>query len=154
MTPITNAQISKFHVLLSQLKLQESKADFVSQFSNGRATSTKDLSMQEAGTMLKFLSQFDPCDKMRRKVFALAYESGIIYGHTPEDKKMNDVKLNNFLKERGAVKKGLNKMNKGELVKTVNQFEQIIKHNELNKAGKTTKNLLAELNIKTSKKST
>lgn len=153
MKPISKAQISKFHVLLSQLKLQESKADFIAEFSKGRATSTKDLSMQEATAMLNFISEYDPCNKMRRKVYALAYESGIIYGDTPEDKKMNHVKLSNFLIEKGTVKKQLAKMNKAELIKTINQFEQIIKHNSFTKAGKTTSNLLAELNIQTTKKS-
>jgi len=150
MNPITKAQISKFHVLLSQLKLQESKGDIISEFSNGRATSTKDLSMQEATQMLRYLSKFDPCDKMRRKIFALAYEADFIYGYTPEDKKMNEIKLNQFLIAKGAIRKNLNKMNKDELIKTVNQFEQIIKHNQLTNASKTTKNLLAELNIKRS----
>ncbi len=151
MIPITKAQISKIHVLLSQMNIIELKKDLVSQFSNGRVTSTKDMEINEARALLNYLSQYDPLDGMRRKVFSLAYDAGIIYGDSPEDKRMNSAKLNMFLTQRGAVKKELNKMDKAELVKTVGQFQQIVKHNEFTKTGKVTKNLLDELNIPTSK---
>jgi hypothetical protein len=129
------------------MKLMEEKPDFVYQFSNGRATSTKELTTQEATDLIKHLSKYDPCDKMRKKVFALAYEAGIIWGDTLEDKKMNAAKLNMFLRERGTIKKDLSKMKSEELVKVVSQFQQMIKHNEFAKAGKATKNMLAELSI-------
>ena len=152
MIPITKAQITKIHVLFSQMNLLEDKKEFVKQFSNGRVTSTKDMEINEARGLLKYLSDYDPLEAMRRRVFHLAYDAGIIYGATPEDKRMNSAKLSKFLKERGAVKKELNKMDKAELQKTVGQFQQIIKHNEINAAGKVTKNLLDELNIPTVKK--
>lgn len=144
---INKAQISKIHVLLSQMKLMEQKADFVYQFSNGRVVSTKELTTQEATELIKHLSKYDPCDRMRKKVFALAYEAGIIWGETLDDKKMNAAKLNMFLRDRGTVKKDLSKMKSEELIKVVSQFQQIIKHNEFTKAGKATKNMLAELSI-------
>lgn len=147
MSTITKAQIIKFNILLSELGLRDHKESIVYQFSNGRETSTKGLTITEASKMLKYLSAFDPCDKMRRKVFALAYEAGIIYGETPEDKKMNEVKLNQFLNKKGAVKKNINKMNKPELIKTVNLFESILKHNENSKAASITKKMLTELNM-------
>lgn len=150
MTSITKAQIIKFNTLLSNLGIREQKESFIYQFSNGRATSTKDLTMYEAGKLLQYLSAFDPCDKMRRKVFALAYDAMIIYGDTPADKKMNEIKLNQFLLSRGTVKKELNKMNKADLIKTVTQFEYIIKNIEKSKAAKSTKNMLNELNIQRS----
>ncbi len=144
---ITKAQISKIHVLLSQLKLTEEKQNFVSQFSKGRVTSTKDLTMDEAKAMLMYLSSVDPLEKMRKKVFALAYSAKIIWGDTPADKRMNAVKLNEFLISKGTIKKEINKMNQGELIKTVNQFEQIIKHMEGSQAGKIARSVLTELNI-------
>lgn len=145
--PINKAQILKIHVLLSQMKLMEQKVDFIYQFSNGRVTSTKELTNQEATDLIKHLSKYDPCDKMRKKVFALAYEAGIIWGETLEDKKMNAAKLNMFLRDRGTVKKDLSKIKSEELIKVVSQFQQIIKHNEFTMAGKATKNMLAELSI-------
>lgn len=147
MKPATTAQITKIHVLINQMGLKEDKGELIRQFSAIGATSTKNLTILEASNLLKHLSYFDPCDRMRRKVFALAYEAGIIYGDTFEDKKMNSIKLDKFLSEKGSVKKPIGSMTKEELQKTVNQFAQIIKHQEYTKAGKVAKQMLQELNI-------
>jgi hypothetical protein len=40
-------------------------------------------------------------------------------------------------------------MTKEELVKTVSQFQQILKHKEESKAGRETKKLLSEMGITT-----
>ena len=152
MKKVTNAQLQKIHVLLRQLNLVEQKESFVFQFSNGRSFSSRDLTMDEATLFIQHLSKFDSLDRMRKKVFALAYEAGIIWGDT-DDKKMNAAKLSKFLKERGTVRKELNSMTKDELVKVVTQFELIVKHQassqENKAASKLTSELLAELNIET-----
>lgn len=146
---ITKPQLQKIHVLLNQMGLIDNKAELVYSFSNGRVTSTKELTMEEAGFFIRHLSNYDPLEKMRSKVFALAYEAKIIWGDSPADKKMNFIKLNNFLKERGAVKKDINKMAKPELIKTVNQFQQILRHNETSRSNKSIKNMLKSMNIET-----
>ncbi len=145
----TKAQISKIHVLLNQLGCLEDKPELVKHYSAGRVTSTKELTMAEASALLKNLSRYDPLDGMRRKVFALAYDAKIIYGSSQLDKKLNGVKLDSFLMERGTVKKQLSKMNKEELQKTVNQFTQIAKHKEESEAGKITQSFFAEMGITT-----
>ena len=86
---------------------------------------------------------------MRRKVFALAYEAGFIWGESQEDKKMNSIKLNQFLLRAGTVKKEIGKMDKKELIKTVNQFHQIVVHKEESLAAIQTNSLLNELQIHT-----
>lgn len=148
MIKATKPQLSKIHLLLVQLNILDQKADLVFEFSNYRATSSRDMSKDEATDLIKHLTKFDPLNKMRKKVFALAYVAGIIYGDTWEDKKMNAAKLNLFLRERGTVRKELSKMNKEELVKTVTQFEQIGKHKNESQASKATKSVLDELGIK------
>lgn len=150
MKKATTAQIAKIHVLLSQLNLMDAKKELVLKFSDGRVESSKELRMEEAKSLIQALSKHDPCDLMRRKVFALAYEANIIWGATPEDKKMNIIKLNRFLIDRGTVKKELNKLTYQELVYTVSQFQQIVKHKEDGKAAKLTTSLLSELKISTS----
>ncbi|MEO6456542.1 MAG: hypothetical protein ABIN97_20870 [Ginsengibacter sp.] len=147
MKPVTKAQLSKIHVLLHQLNLIEDKANIVNQFTNGRATSSKEMTLDEAKELIRHLSTHNPNERMRKKVFALAYVAGIIWGDTPEDKKMNGIKLDQFLKARGAVKKEINRMTKNELVKVVTQFEQIVKNREQTKANKATRSLLEELSI-------
>jgi hypothetical protein len=150
--PITSQQLAKFHVLLNQFGIIEDKAELVKQFTNGRETSSKKLTFDEAKSILHYLSKFDPCDKMRKKVFSLAYQAKIIYGDTKEDKQMNNAKLNSFLLEKGTVKKELNKMSKAELVKVVSQFSMIVKHQGESGIAKNVKNMVAELGIVTTRK--
>lgn len=149
METITKEQLQKLHVMLNQMGMIEEKGNLVYSISGGRTTSSRELTKDEARLFIQYLSENDPNERMRRKVFALAYESGIIWGDTPGDKKMNAAKINQFLLRSGTVKKELNKLNKSELVKVVSQFEQIIKHNANTSANKATRSLLAELNIQT-----
>lgn len=147
MIKATKPQLSKIHVLLGQMNLLEAKANLVSQFTNGRETSSKEMTMSEAKNLLGHLSEYDPNDRMRKKVFALAYEAGMLYGYSTEDKLMNSAKLDKFLREKGTVKKTLNKMSKAELGKTVSQFQQIVKHKEESSANKAVAAMLGELEI-------
>lgn len=145
---ITPKQIAKLHTLLAQSGMMEQKRQLVWEASNGRTTTSKDLTHEEVTVLMNFLEELLGLDKMRRKIFALAYQAGIIYGDSPEDKKMNVAKLNQFLSDRGAVKKPLNKMDKSELLKVVNQFASIVKHNTEADHNKNVKSLLNELNLK------
>lgn len=148
---ITPPQLKKIHVLLNQLGLMDSKLEIIYNATNGKCTSIKELSKYEATLLLEKLSRYDGNDKMRKKVFALAYDIGIIWGDTAADKRMNVIKLNNFLLSKGTVKKDISGMTTQELIKTVNQFEMIIKHRKQTDANKATKNLLDELNISVQK---
>lgn len=152
MTTASKEQITKIHVLLSQQKIMDFKKEIVLNFSGGRTDSTKELTLQEARGLIQALSKEDPRTPMRNKIFALAYEAEIIWGDSLEDKKMNGIKLNQFLLERGAVKKDLSKMSYAELLKTVNQFQKIVQHQSESNAAKTTRNLLDELQIETAGK--
>ena len=152
MQMISYQQIQKLHILLKQKSLIEHKAQIINSVTYGRTTSSKELTMQEARYIIQQLSDDEDLSRMKGKVFALAYEAGIIYGYTAEDKKMNAAKIDSFLLERGTVKKKINDQSKAELVKTVNQFEQIAKHKEVAIAAKITDSLLKELNIKSTDK--
>lgn len=146
-------QIAKIHVLLTQLNLMDSKKQIVSEFSNGRTSSSKELSFQEAKQLISRLAEHSPTERMKSLVFSLAYQAGIIYGSSGEDKKINAAKLNLFLKERGAVKKELNAMTYPELIRVHRQFEAIVRNSAKSKdkkqAEKAVNQLLHELNIVT-----
>ena len=144
---ITPKQVSKLHALLFQSGLMDNKRELVYEVSDHRTTSCKELTYPEVTRLIGYLEDVSGADKLRRKVFALAYQAGIIYGDTPEDKKMNTAKLNRFLIERGAIKKELSKMTQPELIKTVRQFAAIAKHNEESHHNKEIKSLLNELNL-------
>ena len=148
MTKLPNNYLSKIHILLKEHGLTEYKGMLVLQFTGDRTEHSSEMWVSEATRLISHLSQLDPAaNRMRRKVFALAYEAGIIWGDTPADKRMNAVKLDRFLKERGTVRKSLNAMSREDLIKTVSQLEQMVKHIESAEAGKAVKSLLGELNI-------
>lgn len=147
---VTKSQLSKIHVLLSQMGLTDQKREMIHRFSSGRTESSKELTMQEASMLLQALSRHDPCDPMRRKIFALAYDANIIWGDTPADKKMNSIKLDRFLLSKGTVKKELRRMNHADLVKAINQLQQIVKHTEERRAAQKANGLLNELGIQSS----
>jgi hypothetical protein len=153
MKPITPEQLKCLNTLISKQGIsKDDKMIMVSGFSEGRVTSSKDLFFNEALAMIKHLKEFDLNDKMRKKTFSLAYEAGIIWGDSWEEKKMNAIALDKFILEKGTVKKKLNAMNKAELIKVVSQFQQIVKHMCETKANKITSSLLNELNIKIEKR--
>ena len=147
MKKATTAQLQKLHIMLHQLGLNNEKQNLVYSISKGRTVSSKELTLAEAKLLIESLVTDDPNERMRKKVFALAYEAGIIWGDTFEDKKMNAAKLNLFLQERGTVKKLLNKMTSAELTKVVTQFSQMLKRIQETAAKKATKNLLDEMQI-------
>lgn len=129
----------------------------ISNATNGRTESSKGLSFEEARRLIKDLAEYDPRERMKSLIFSLAYRSGIIYGSTGEDKKINAAKLNLFIKQRGAVKKPLNDMNYAELIKTHRQFEAIAKSTQKTadnkEADAAVKHLLSELDLPTSNNS-
>ena len=151
MQKITTPQIAKLHCLLNNLGLIDQKADIIFNLTDGRTESSKQLTIDEARRLITSLAGYDPNERLRSVIFSLAYQAGIIYGDTAEDKKMNTAKLNMFLKEKGAVKLELNQMNYKELNKVHRQFEAIVKNvaaSKINKqATSTVNNLLNELNL-------
>lgn len=147
----TKPQVQKINILLGQLGLKEQKAEIVNNFTCGRTEHSSQMSIDEARTLLMRLAEYSPVERMKSLIFSLAYQSGIIYGNTPDDKKMNAAKLNLFLKERGAVKKELNQMDYAELVKVHRQFEGVARNTSKSRANKEAKtvvgDLLNELNL-------
>jgi hypothetical protein len=147
----TKPQIAKLHVLLNNLGIAEQKAEIVYNITDGRTESSKELTIDEARRLIINLAEYDPNERLKSLIFSLAYQAGIIYGSTADDKKMNAAKLNLFLKERGAVKLELNQMHYKELVKVHRQFEAIVKNtkkaNDNREAASVVKHLLNELNI-------
>lgn len=151
MRNVTAPQIQKIHVLLRNLGISDHKKEIVFDITDGRTVSTKELTIDEARVLITRLSENDPNNRLKSVIFSLAYQAGIIYGSTPDDRKMNAAKLSMFLRDRGAVKKDLNDMDYRELVKTHRQFEAIVrntvKSSDNKAAGKLVKELLEDLNI-------
>lgn len=116
----------------------EDKRGIISSLTNGRATSTKDITFAEAKYLISYLiGKAEPdkevyqeqCRKIVAQIYRLSYEIGMSYGDTLDDKLMNCAKINKFCRERGTVKKNVYEMNLVELKKTHKQFEAVLKNN-------------------------
>ena len=135
---VTSSQIKKIQTLFSQMGFEkDEKMDVISRLTNGRATSTKDLTLDEAKYLIKYLigdtgenkAHQEKCKSVVKCIYRLSYDIGMSYGDTPEDKLMNCAKINKFCRERGTVKKNISEMTLTELQKTRKQFEAILSNN-------------------------
>lgn len=161
----TLAQNNKIYMLIAAVNkagyLVE-KAEIVSFITDGRTSSSKELTYQEALKLIHHLEEklgqdakkFKPAsdskraDNMRKNIIAICYELGwITNSEDLEEKKMNMAVIDSFLKSRGYLKKPLMEFTIKELPKLVTQFNQILEHSKKTAGNKATKNLLQELNI-------
>jgi hypothetical protein len=151
MQSATAPQITKLHALLNNLGFLDQKASIILNFTDGRTQSSKQLTIDEARRLITNLAEYDPNERLRSVIFSLAYQAGIIYGSSADDKRMNTAKLNLFLKERGAVKLELNQMHYRDLIKVHRQFEAIVKNvnqaKDKKSADTAVKHLLGEFNL-------
>ncbi len=125
-------QISQIHAILAKMGRandKEYKRDLVLQYSNGRATSTKDLFYQEANMLIDQLNIATGKDRdeikaenMRRKIIALAHKM-----HWKDGSKADMQRINNWCINKGYLHKRLNDYNNAELPKLVSQFENVYK---------------------------
>lgn len=151
MEAIKSNQMKRLHTLLHKTGLMDAKRDLIFHYTNGRTTSARELMADECDNLIDHLLETDPRQKMIRKVFALAYDLGIIYSGNEDDKKMNKVALDAWLKRRSYLHKPLNEYQTNELPKLVSQMMTTLKHNAQSDARKEAKesvdDLLNELGI-------
>lgn len=135
---VTSAQIKKIQTLFSKMGFEkEEKMGVISRLTAGRATSTKDLTLDEAKYLISYLvgdtekdqEYQEKCRNIVKCIYRLSYDIGMSYGDTPEDKLMNCAKINKFCRERGSIKKNISEMNLMELQKIRKQFEAILSNN-------------------------
>lgn len=160
--PITPAQLKKIQTMFTRIGFdKEDKMHTISSLTNGRATSTKDITFDEAARLISRLTgKSEPAKAARRKddqeeargivrcIYRIACDIGMCYGDTPEDKLMNCAKINKFCRERGTVKKNITEMSLPELKKTKKQFEAILKNTLENAVNKLIKQSLTPKTIK------
>lgn len=141
--PISPAQLKKIQTMFTHIGFdKEDKIDTISRLTGGRATSTKDITFDEAIRLINHLSgKVEPQKAAKKKeaeeearkvvgcIYRIACETGMCYGDTLEDKKMNIAKINKFCWERGTVKKNVSEMTLAELKKTKRQFEAMLQNN-------------------------
>lgn len=136
---LSPAQLKKIQTMFTKLGFEpEDKQGIISTLTKGRATSTKDITIEEAKILINYLmgktdqkkeAYQAECRDIVKQIYHLSYEVGMSYGDTPEDKLMNCAKINKFCRERGTVKKNITEMNLTELKKTKKQFEAMLQSN-------------------------
>lgn len=146
---VTKPQIQKINILMRELGVYEDKDVLVLGYTNSRTSHISEMYVNEARALIQKLVTLSPKEKLKNNIVHLGYRCGLLYGDSDVDKKINIAKLNLFLKQRGTVKKELDKMDMGELTKTKRQFEAVLKSSEMTKATKATRQLLQELDIAT-----
>lgn len=134
----TNPQKQQIHRLKRQQGWDEDTyRNLIYQFSNGRTTSSKELTKKEATSLIRKFLGTDKVKKsewMERKgvieaIYALSFEIPFLnHGYesnTPEEKEMNKAKINRFVMTHGVVRIPISKQTYEELQKTLKQFKKI-----------------------------
>ncbi|WP_448781138.1 hypothetical protein [Bacteroides congonensis] len=145
--PISPQQMKALHATFRSKGFdEEERHDFISRFTEGRVSSTKELTFNEARLMLERLNESDKKKKEREQmeaknllkaIFFLSFEISFLNkgfsNDTEEEFEMNKAKLNVFSRDRSASHKNLTEMNLNELKAFKKQLEAIA-YNENNKS--------------------
>lgn len=133
MTPATKQQIIAVNTCLYRHNLMHDKANIISSFTNGRSTSSKDLTVQEANELLAAFNtkpaiDDDPRSPMIKKLFKMAHQLGWIKKHTVATncglfEKNDNSQLYGWVLKYGYLKKELRAYTYSELPKLVSQLE-------------------------------
>lgn len=126
----TPAQNSILYALITKLGIDDDqKQDLVAQVSEGRETSSKNLTYNECDKLIKHLQSLvnenhDKSNKMRRKILSICHEMK----WTLPGKKLDWQKINTWLLKYGYLHKPMNDYTAQELPSLVSQFEGLLKH--------------------------
>lgn len=145
--PISPSQMKALHATFRSKGFDiEDRHGFISRFTDGRVSSTKELTFDEARSMLARLNESDTEQKLRRQeeslkqvkaIFFLSFEISFLNkgfnNDTKEDFEMNKAKLNVFARSKSASHKNVSEMYLSELKAFKKQLEAIA-YNEKNKS--------------------
>lgn len=122
MKAVTNAQLGILHKLYKELNIEgDTKDEMLYLASNGKGTSSKDLSSWQADVLIAKLSKDanDGRDKMRKSI--LHYFHNLQWYAAPDV--LDYDRIDNWLLKYGKFGKKLNHLTKKELQKTVTQVK-------------------------------
>ena len=139
----TNPQKQQIHRLKRMHGWDEDTyRNLIYQYSNGRTTSSKELTKMEAKFLIRKFSPKEKVVEQSREfnlplvnhIYKLSFDISFLNkgysSDTPEEKEMNIAKLNKFVMTHGVVKKPISKQNYDELNKTLAQLKGIARKEE------------------------
>lgn len=122
----TARQKSAIFTLLGRHGLMDEKENIIATFTDGRTTSTKEMTDREAREMIQYLMKHNPRagaeDKMRKKVLSMAHEMGWRVVGT---EKISMARVNQWCITYGYLHKPLDQYSYDELPKLISQFESV-----------------------------
>lgn len=150
--PITPAQMQALHATFRSKGFdEEERHGFICQFTDGRVSSTKELTFNEARLMLERLNESSAQQEERKRkekektkielkaIYHLSFEISFLNkgftSDTEEDFEMNKAKLNMFARSKSASHNNVTEMSLPELKAFKKQLEAIA-HNEKDKSKK------------------
>ncbi|KAB2918707.1 MAG: hypothetical protein F9K23_00805 [Bacteroidetes bacterium] len=123
----TTPQKTAIMTLIRRLGLD--KEQIVEAATNGRTTSLRETTLEEARQLLDKLGaqpKEDPCQKMRDKIYSMAHQMRWTIPGQPD--KVDITYMNQRLVKYGYLHKRLHKYKYNELPKLVTQVEQMLNH--------------------------
>lgn len=134
---INKKQLSAIHVLLNKLDMMDDKKAIIEQYSNGRTSSSKELTILEAKALIGNLKSMIPesedetkSKKMKNKIIGMAHDIGWELGASG---KIDMERLNRWCVHSGSFKKKLDEHSVSELTSLVSQFERVYEWNTKHK---------------------
>lgn len=127
--------LRRFHAVLKDQGIHENRQDLVSQETDGKYESSKDLTESQALAIIARVSPNqknppkDSADQQRKKIIGLLRNVDSL-GFVTEKGKADMTKIYAFIEKRGYLGKPLNKYSNFELPKLVTQVAQICKSYE------------------------
>ena len=134
--PITAQQVKALHATFRHLGMdEENRHNFISHFTRGRTSSTKELTMDEARKLLDDLGKEhreayqQEAKQVCKQIYALSFQISFLNkgfdNGTPEEFEMNKAKINVFCRNNTRFHKNLTEMTLKELKEVKKQMEAI-----------------------------
>ena len=134
--PITAQQVKALHAVFRQMGLDaDERHEFIANFTDGRTSSTKELTMDEARKLLDELGKEQreiyqrEAKQVCKQIYALSFQISFLNkgfdNGTPEEFEMNKAKINVFCRNNTRFHKNLTEMTLKELKEVKKQMEAI-----------------------------
>lgn len=134
--PITAQQVKALHTVFRQMGMDaDDRHEFIANLTDGRTNSTKELTMDEARSLLDNLGKNQreayqqESKQVCKQIYALSFQISFLNkGYdtsSREEFEMNKAKINQFCREHTRMRKNLTEMTLTELKQVKKQMEAI-----------------------------
>ena len=129
--PITAQQVKALHAVFRQMGMDaDERHEFIANLTDGRTCSTKELTMDEARSLLDNLGKNQRESKqVCKQIYALSFQISFINkgfdNGSAEEFEMNKAKINMFCRKNTRFHKNLTEMSLAELKEVKKQMEAI-----------------------------